>query len=69
MSLILTFDKYGTSGVLDFSSHHFMIQYVISPSEQKCASEHLRRNKPKNERWEENHRRKTNHFIGKYALS
>ena len=45
-----------------------MFQNIISQCEQKFASEHLRRNKRKNERWKENHRRKANYFIGKYAL-
>ena len=45
-----------------------MFQNIISQCEQKFASEHLRRNKRKNERWKENHRRKANYFIGKYAM-
>ena len=46
-----------------------MLQYIISPNERKGTSEHLKRNKQKNERWKENYRRKTNHFIGHYAMS
>ena len=68
VSLLLTFNKYTASGILCFSIHHFMFQNIISGSEHKCTSEHLRRIK-KNERWKENYRRITNHFIGKYATS
>ena len=46
-----------------------MFQNIISESEHKFASEHLKRNQQKNECWKENHRRKTNYFIGKYAMS
>ena len=50
-----------------------MFLYIISQSENKFAPEHLRRNKKtktkKNERGKENHRRITNYFIGKYAMS
>ena len=44
-----------------------MSQNVISQSEHKFASEHLRRNKQKMST--ENHRRRTNYFTGQYAMS
>ena len=35
-----------------------MFQKIISQYDNKFASKHLRKNKQKNERWEEKHRRK-----------
>ena len=48
----------------------FMVQYIISPSQwtQVCIRT-IEKKQTKNERWKENHWRKTNYFIGKYATS
>ena len=44
--LLLTLSKYKISGVLSFSIQQFYCSiYVISPSKNKCVSEHSRRNK------------------------
>ena len=56
---------------IEFLDTHFtqcMFQNIISGSEHKCTSEHLRRN-TKNKRWRENRRKKRNYFIGKYGTS
>ena len=45
-----------------------MFQNIISQSEHKFESEHLRRNKQKDECRKENYRKK-NYFVGKYATS
>ena len=45
--LLLAFNKYIASEVLSFSIHHFFFQYIISQSEHKFTSEHLKRNKQK----------------------
>ena len=47
MSLLLTFNKYTASGVCLFQYPIFMFQNIISQSEHKFTSEHLRRNKQK----------------------
>ena len=46
-----------------------MVQYIISPSELKCASEYLRRNKQKMSGGKKIIEEKQNYFIGKYATS
>ena len=45
-----------------------MFQKIISGSQHKCSST-FEKKQTKNECWKENHRRKTNYFIGKYATS
>ena len=47
MSLLLTFNKYTASGVCLFQYPIFMFQNIISQSEHKFTSEHLKRNKQK----------------------
>ena len=69
VSLLLTFNKYTASGVLSFSIHHF---YVSKYNQWEWTQVYIRtfeKKQTKNERWKENHRRKTNYFIGKYATS
>ena len=53
--LLLTFKKYTTSGVLSFSIHHFC--FNIQSVGVKKSVDHSRRNKLRNERWKENHKR------------
>ena len=68
VSLLLTFNKYTASGVLS-SIHHF---YVLKYNQWEWTQVHIEtfeKKQTKNERWKENHRRKTNYFIGKYATS
>ena len=68
MSLLLTFNKYTALGVFSFSIHHF---YVSKYNQWEWTQVYIRTEKKqtKNERWKENHRRKTNYFDGKYATS
>ena len=48
MSLLVTFNEYTASGVLSFFQNIiFMFQNIISGSEHKCTSEHLRKKKKK----------------------
>ena len=69
VSILLTFNKYTASAVLSFSIPHF---YVSKYNQWECTQVYIRtleKKQTKNERWKENHRRKTNYFIGKYATS
>ena len=65
VSLLLTFKKYTGWGVLSFSIHHFC--FNIQSVGVKKSVDHSRKNKLRNERWKENHKRKINYFILKYV--
>ena len=54
-----------------FNNRHvvLLINIQLSQSEYNFTSEYFRRNKQKNEHRKENHRKKTNYFIEKYATS
>ena len=65
VSLLLNFNKYTASGVLSFSIHHF---YGSKCNQWKWTQVCIRtfeKKQTKNERWKENHRRKTNYFYWK----
>ena len=48
VSLLLTFNKYTALGILHFSIHQvYGSIYIISPSKNKCVSEHSRRSNQK----------------------
>ena len=67
--LLLTFIKYTASRVLPFSIHHFYVsKYNQWELTQVCIGI-FEKKQAKNERWKENHSRKANYFVGKYATS
>ena len=67
--LIWTFNKDTASGVFHFSIHHFYgSKYNQWHWTQVCIRT-FENEQTKNERCKENHGRKTNYFIGEYAMS
>ena len=63
VSLLVTLNKYTALGVLSFSMYHFCV------SKYSQSMRTFEKKQTKNKGRKENHRRKTDYFIAKYATS